>query len=316
MIFSIIILAIALIFTAIKIVSGVKQMESAPYGDAGKASRNAGRSKIRTGIIVGVIGILASILQPFALERVDAGHKGIIVNLAGSERGVQSYQYRTGWVVYNTWFKQVLEFPIYQQHIEYDDQMVVTKGGFSATIKPSFNYSLKEDAIGDMFQNLRVSVKEIEQGWLKNAIIGAVNDEANRWEVDSIFNHRQAFENAIVAECNKRLTKWFNVSQLRTNITPPESLQEAIIAKTKSIQQAEAEEQRAIAAESTKRRKIAEAQADSAETIINASATAKAIQLKQEKITPLYIEFLKAQAWDGKLPSTVAGSSGTFLNIK
>jgi hypothetical protein len=25
---------------------------------------------------------------------------------------------------------------------------------------------------------------------------------------------------------------------------------------------------------------------------------------------------LKAQAWDGKLPTTMAGSSGTFLNIK
>ena len=263
-----------------------------------------------------VVGIIISIFQPYKVERIDAGHKGIVVNLSGGDRGVASYQYKTGWVVYNTWFKQVLEFPIYQQHIEYDDQMVITKGGFSATIKPSFNYSLKEDAIGDMFQNLRLGVKEIEQGWLKNAIIGAVNDVSNTWEVDSIFGHRQAFENAIVAECNVRLTKWFNVSQLRTNITPPESLQDAIVAKTKSIQQAEAEEQRAIAAESTKKRKIAEAQADSAELIINASAAARAMKLKQQELTPIYVEYLKAQAWDGKLPSTVAGGSGTFLNIK
>lgn len=316
MIFSIIIISVALIYAALKLIAGIKLLDGAASGERGNADRISGRGKIRTAIIVAILGLTIGLFQPFAMERVDAGHKGVVVNLAGSERGVQSYQYRTGWVVYNTWFKQVLEFPTYQQHIEYDDQMVVTKGGFSATIKPSFNYSLKEDAIGDMFQNLRVGVKEIEQGWLKNAIIGAVNDEANRWEVDSIFNHRQAFENAIVTECNKRLTKWFNVSQLRTNITPPESLQEAIIAKTKSIQQAEAEEQRAIAAESTKRRKIAEAQADSAETIINASAAAKAIQLKRDKIDPIYIEYIKAQAWDGKLPSTVAGGTGTFLNIK
>ena len=277
---------------------------------------SAGRVTFFKGIAVLVVGILVSIIQPYSVERIDAGHKGIVVNLSGGDRGVASYQYKTGWVVYNTWFKQVLEFPIYQQHIEYDDQMVITKGGFSATIKPSFNYSLKEDAIGDMFQNLRLGVKEIEQGWLKNAIIGAVNDVSNTWEVDSIFGHRQAFENAIVAECNVRLTKWFNVSQLRTNITPPESLQDAIVAKTKSIQQAEAEEQRAIAAESTKKRKIAEAQADSAELIINASAAARAMKLKQQELTPLYVEYLKAQAWDGKLPSTVAGGSGTFLNIK
>ena len=39
-------------------------------------------------------------------------------------------------------------------------------------------------------------------------------------------------------------------------------------------------------------------------------------KIKQKELTPLYVEFVKASAWDGKLPTTVAGSSGTFLNIK
>jgi regulator of protease activity HflC (stomatin/prohibitin superfamily) len=166
-----------------------------------------------------------------------------------------------------------------------------------------------------MFVNLRLPIKQVEQGWLKNAIIGAVNDVANTWEVDSIFNHRQAFESAIVTECNLRLSKWFNVSQLRTNITPPETLQESIIAKTKAIQQAEASEQQAIAAISEGRRKVAVARADSAETIINANASALSIKIKQSQLTPMYIEYLKASAWDGKLPTTVAGGSGLFLNL-
>ena len=292
------------VFLAVAVIKGI----SAVNNENGAGLRNA--------IIIAVVGIIIAFIQPFAVERIDAGHKGIVVNLSGSERGVQSYQYKTGWVVYNTWFKQVLEFPTYQQHIEYDDQVVITKGGFSATIKPSFNYSLKPEAIGEMFENLRVDVKTMEQGWLKNAIVGAVNDEANKWEVDSIFSHRQEFEAAIVVECNRRLTKWFDVSQLRTNITPPDALQESIIAKTKAIQQAEASEQQAIAAIAEGKRKIAVARADSAETIINANAAALAIKIKQTQLSPLYIEYLKANAWDGKLPTTVAGSSGTFLNIK
>ncbi len=115
---------------------------------------------------------------------------------------------------------------------------------------------------------------------------------------------------------NKRLSKWFNVSQLRTNIVPPESLQEAIIAKTKAIQQAEAAEQQALTAFADGKRKVAVARADSAETIIKANASALSMKIKQRELTPLYVEFLKAQAWDGKLPTTVAGGSGTFLNIK
>ena len=267
-------------------------------------------------LVIFIVGLLLSMFQPYAIEKIDSGHKGLKINLVGNQRGVSSYQYKTGWVVYNTWTEQVLEFPTYQQHIEYDDQPVILKGGFSATIKPTFNYSLREDAIGDMFVNLRRDIKDVEQGWLKNAIIGAVNDVSNTWEVDSIFNHRQAFEAAIVLECNVRLSKWFNVSQLRTNIVPPDALQESIIAKTKAIQQAEASEQQAIAAISEGRRKVAVARADSAETIINAQAAALAIKIKQNQLSPLYIEYIKAQNWDGKLPTTMAGGTGTLLNIK
>jgi regulator of protease activity HflC (stomatin/prohibitin superfamily) len=268
------------------------------------------------GVLVFIILLITAFVQPFAFERVDAGNVGIKIKLTGNSRGVSNYEYKTGWVMYNSWTEQMLEFPTFQQHIEYDDQVIITKGGFSASIKPSFNYSLKPTAIGDMFENLRVDIKQVELGWLKNAIIGAVNDVSNTWEVDSIFTHRAQFEASIVVECNKRLTKWFNVSQLRTNITPPESLQEAIIAKTKSIQQAQAEEQRALAAVATKKRKIAEAQADSAETIINATAASLAMKLKQNQLTPMYIEYVKWTNWDGKLPSTMTGSAGTLLNIK
>ena len=86
-------------------------------------------------------------------------------------------------MIYNSWISKLYEFPPYQQHIDYPEQSVITKGGFEATIKPSFNYSLNAGSIGDMFQNLRLPVKEVEQGWLKNAIISSVNDVANLYEM-------------------------------------------------------------------------------------------------------------------------------------
>jgi regulator of protease activity HflC (stomatin/prohibitin superfamily) len=283
-----------------------------------------GISALRSGFrgaIISAILLVVALIQPYSIERIDAGHRGIVVNLSGSERGVASYQYKTGWVIYNTWFTQVLEFPTFQQHIEYDDQSVILKGGFIATIKPTFNYSLKEDAIGDMFVNLRRPITEIEQNWLKNAIVGSVNDEANKWEVDSIFNHRQAFEAAIVTECNVRLSKWFNVSQLRTNITPPEALQEAIISKTKAIQQAEASKQQAIAAKADGERKVAVARADSAEQVINAAAKAKSNKLLEQSLTPLLIQNKWIEAWKAggsQVPSYISGGAGEkfMLNIK
>lgn len=266
-------------------------------------------------IIVG--GIFIAIIQPFNVERVDAGHVGIKVKLTGNSRGVSKYEYKTGWVLYNSWTEQLYEFPTFQQHIDYDEQSVITKGGFTAIIKPSFNYALKPNAVGDMFQNLRLDIFSIQQGWLKTAIVGAVNDVANRWEVDRIFNEREQFESAIVDECNKRVSKWFMVSQLRTNIVPPPALQEAIEAKTQAIQQAQAEDQKALTAEAEARKKIAQAKGDSAQVVIEASAAARAMQIKQLQLTPLYVEYMKIQKWDGKTPTTVLGNNtSTLVNVK
>lgn len=312
--FSIIILIIAVVLGLLNIFKGIAQKNNAGYDN--RAEKTEGSKKVIRGIAIIVIGLIVSAVQPFAIERIDAGNKGLKVNLTGSERGVSSYQYKTGWVVYNDWTEQVKEFPLFQQHIEYDAQTVITKGGFAATIKPSFNYSLREDAIGEMFVNLRLDIKEVEQGWLKNAIVSSVNDVANRWEVDAIFNKREEFEAAIITECNKRVSKWFTVSQLRTNIIPPKSLQQAIEGKTKAVQEAQAAMQRKLVAEAEAQEKIAIAKGDSAKAIIDAQAASLAIKIKQRELTPAYIEYIKWSNWDGKLPTTIAGNSGTLLNIK
>lgn len=279
-------------------------------------------------ILILVIGIIISLAQPFALERVDAGHVGLKVKLSGDNRGISDYQYKTGWVVTNTWFEKLYEFPTFQQHIEYGDQTVITKGGFSAIIKPTFNYSLKPDAVGDMFEQLRLGVKEIEQGWLMTAIVGSVNDVANRWAVDDIFNKREEFESAIINECNKRTSKWFVISQLRTNIVPPDALKSAIEAKTKAVQDAQAAIQQALVADAQAKKKIAIARGDSAAVVINAAGQAqaaiiaadgesKSMKLKQAQLSPLYIDYIRASNWDGKYPTTIlGGNSQTLLNLK
>lgn len=279
-------------------------------------SREKGKWLLKPILIV-VIGLIISLINPFSLERVDAGHIGLKVNLTGDSRGVSDYTYKTGWVVFNNWTEKLYEFPTYQQHIDYNVQTVITKGGFSADIKPSFNYALVPTTVGDMFQNLRLPIKEVEQGWLKTAIVGSVNDVANKWAVDSIFNYRELFESSIVSECNKRISKWFTVSQLRTNITPPPALQSAIEAKTKALQDVQVAENQKQVAIADAMRKVAIARGDSAKMVIEAAGEAEAIRRKQLTLTPMYVEYMKIQQWDGKNPSTVVGGgSGTIVQVK
>jgi regulator of protease activity HflC (stomatin/prohibitin superfamily) len=261
------------------------------------------------------LAMLVVTINPINVERIDAGHVGIKVSNIGDNRGVGKTEYVTGWVFYNSWISKIYEFPIHQQHIDYEEADIVTRGGFRATIKPSFNYSINPGNVASMFQNLRVGVKEMEQGWLKNAIVGSVNDVANRYTVDSIFNHREEFESSIVKECNKRVSQWFNVSQLRTNIVPPKEISESIVAKTRAIQEVQvAENQRQVAVAEAER-KIAEARGDSAQAVIQASGRAEAIKKEQLSLTPLYIEYIKIQKWSGQVPTTVAGNSGFMIQL-
>jgi len=278
-------------------------------------------TKTNTGLIIkAVVVVLASIIlgtvNPITVERIDVGNVGLKVNNTGDERGVSKTAYVTGWVFYNNWLSRIKEFPVTQQHIDYEETSIITRGGFQAIIKPSFNWSVNPGNAADMYQNLKQDVDQIKDTWLKNAIIGAVNDIANLYTVDSIFNHRAEFEADIVKECNKRVSKWFNVSQLRTNIVPPKEITQAINAKTAAVQEAQAAIQQKIVAEAQAQTQIAKAKGDSAQAVISASGRAEDVKKEQQYLTPMYIEYIRAQRWDGKYPTTMlGGNTSTLLNL-
>lgn len=287
-------------------------------------------------IIIASIGIVAALVQPFVLERVNAGSVGLCVNLSGDERGLSSYKFQSGWNVYNTWSQQLVEIPTSQYHMTCDMNTVTMKGGFTANIKPTFNYQLIPTGAGDMYINLRnmipggggdTALKQVEKYWLLTAIVSSMNDVSNRWVIDSVLNNRELYENDIIAECNKRIGKWFNVSQLRSNIVPPPALQQSIIAKTVAIKDAQAEEEKAKTVASTTKRKLAEARGDSAYNailangkgnakLIEAEYEARSMKEKQKNLNPIYLEYLKINTWDGKNPTTILGSgTGTTVML-
>ena len=270
------------------------------------------KQAIKTGIAI-ALSLFLAFINPVTVERIDVGNVGLKVNNTGDERGVSKTAYVTGWVFYNSWLSRIKEFPVTQQHIDYEETSIITKGGFQAIIKPSFNWSVNPGNAADMYQNLRQDVDQIKDTWLKNAIIGAVNDVANLYSVDSIFNHRAEFEADIVKECNKRVSKWFNVSQLRTNIVPPKEITQAINAKTAAVQEAQAAIQQKIVAEAQALTQIAKAKGDSAQAVIAAAGRAEAVKKEQQFLTPLYIDYLKVQKWKGDVPSTVLGSNSNTL---
>ena len=79
------------------------------------------------GVIIACLAVL--FLAMFAIERIDSGQTGIIVNLAGSERGVDDAKVETGWVMYNRFVKQLFEYPAFAQIVDYEPFDIQDKKG-------------------------------------------------------------------------------------------------------------------------------------------------------------------------------------------
>jgi regulator of protease activity HflC (stomatin/prohibitin superfamily) len=302
------ILVLAILSLVMKLFTQNYYREPDKWGD--RKIKTSSASKV---VIALFISTLCGLFNPLSIDRVDSGKVAILVDNIGDNKGMAKVEYKRGWVLYNTFSQQYYEFPVYQQHIDYEENTIITKGGFQVTIKPSFNYALNPTTVDQMFQNLRVDIKAVEQGWLRNAIISSVNDVANLYTVDEIFNHRAEFETSIITECNKRVGKWFTVSQLRTNITPPPAITKAIEDKTKAVQEAQAAIQRKEVAEAEAQEKIARAKGDSAQAVISAAGEANAIKLKQLSLTPEYIEYIRVEKWNGAYPTTMLGNSPNVI---
>lgn len=268
-------------------------------------------------LIFGAFAFLAIISSLFVgCERIDAGNVGIKVNMTGGNQGVARTEYVTGWCYYWRLAQKVYEFPTFQQHKEYEPYDVPTKGGTVFTVHPTFNYNLNAGNVGDMFQKFRVSLKNLEEGFLKTSMTTAIREVTNTFTVDSILNNQAGYDAAILEKLNKELHPYFQVTQFTANLTPDPKLKDAISNKAKAIQEAQAKLAEVTVAEANAKIELTNARKDSAVKVMTALAEARAIREKQEVITSQYVEYTKwvnASPDIPRVPSTVLGSSSNYL---
>ena len=80
--------------------------------DAQTAARGARRVLLMGGVVIALLFVGCE-----STTRVDAGHVGIRVKLAGSDRGVQDMPVVTGWVAFNPLTEQIVIFPTSVQNV-------------------------------------------------------------------------------------------------------------------------------------------------------------------------------------------------------
>jgi regulator of protease activity HflC (stomatin/prohibitin superfamily) len=263
-------------------------------------------------------------------ERIDAGHVGVKVNLYGDGKGVDDVTEVTGWVFYNPISTKIVEFPTFVQHKEYkqviedgtlvsDESFVVnSKDGSEFHVSPLLNYSVKREKVPYIFSKYRVSLEQIEEGFLKTAVYDAFRVVANSYPADALISNRQEFEAKVRQVLVKQLEpEGFILSQFTSNLIYPETFKKAIEAKNNAVQTALTAENQVKTAEAQAKIKVATAEGNAQAMLTAAKAEAEANRMKQVTLTPLLLKLEWINKWDGRLPNTqVGGSSDIMLNIK
>lgn len=236
-----------------------------------------------------------------AVERIDAGHAGIRVNLVGYNKGVDDITEVTGWVFYMPLLTVIYEFPTFTQVKDYEPFAVNARDGSVFTVDPTLSYYVKEGSVPKIFRQYRRNLSELEDGYLKNVVYDCYRIVANKFSSDSLMSNRQKFEDEVQILLSETLIKeGFVYQQLTSNLVPPQTLIDAINIKNKTVQEAQQAEN-----------KLRQAEADAKAKIITAEAEKKVNDLKASALTPLIIQQMFIEKWDGKLP--VYGETPTIF---
>jgi regulator of protease activity HflC (stomatin/prohibitin superfamily) len=276
------------------------------------------RAKLVLGTIIGLV-FMTFLFN--SCERIDAGHVGVRVNLYGTGKGVGDITECTGWVFYNPISTKIYEFPTYIQHKEYteDNSFVVnSKDGSEFHVSPIVNYSVQRDKVPAIFSKYRRTLESIEEGFLKTTIYDAFRMTANAYTAEELISNRQEFESKVRSTLDANLLKeGFIISQLTSNLGYPETFKKAIEAKNNAVQAALTAENQVKTAEAQAKIKVATAEGNAQAMLATSKAEAESYKLKQSAITPMLLQQMWIEKWNGVLPTTQLGAGTNMMyNVK
>ncbi len=269
-------------------------------------------------LVAGVIlGIVVMSVMFASCERIDAGHVGVKVNMYGDGKGVDDITEVTGWVFYNPIGAKIVEFPTFMQHKEYTGEesfVVNSKDGSEFHVSPLINYSVQREKVPYIYSKYRVSLEQIQSGFLKTAVYDAFRLTANAYTAEELISNREKFEVKVRAQLDSSLiSEGFMISQMTSNLVYPETFKNAIEAKNNVVQSALMAENKVKQAEAEAKIKIATAEGNAQAMLTSAKAEAESNRLRQQTLTPLLLQQMWIEKWNGAVPQTQLGQGTNVM---
>lgn len=247
------------------------------------------------------ISVLLAAVFFASCTRIDAGYEGIKVNQYGSSKGVDGVALVTGRVWYNPITEDVYQFPTYIQTFDYEPFTVNAKDGSVFTVDPTISYAVMGGKTPHVFVKYRKGIEEITETTLLNYVKDAYRIQFNRYTTEQLISNRQSFEDAVQKSLEATFKlDGFHLEQLTSGLLYPESIVQAIDAKNRAVQAAMQAQNELVKDSIDAKRKLIQAQAEKTSN-----------ELKQQSLSPMLIQQLFIEKWDGKTP--LYGSAPTFF---
>lgn len=291
--------------------------------------------RIARTVVLGLAALACVLVLSCATtKRIDAGHVGIRVRLAGSSRGVQDIPVVTGWVFYNPLTEQIVEFPISVQNVIWtssphegrsvDESITFSSNeGVNVNADVGLSFHIEPHMAPQLYLRFRQNdMALLANGYMRNAVREAFNDAASRMPVQDIYG---AAKGALVAEVLGKLRAVLGkdgviIDQLTINgaLRLPENVAQAInrameatqiaIQAENRVRQVRAEAEQAVAkahGEADAARARARGEADA--TLIRARSEARANQIIRYSTSASVLQYRALERWNGKLPTVNSG---------
>lgn len=266
-------------------------------------------------------GLLAALA---GCSKVPAGNVGVIVNLYGSEKGVDLKEVGTGryWV---GWNEELFLFPTFTQTETWSDAESIsfqTVEGMKVGSAVGITYSVDPDKVTTLFQKYRAGIDEITNKFLRNMVRDAFNDVASKQPVESVYGAGKADLLLAVEDRVRQQVKPIGINIERiyyaADLVLPPQVTQSLNAKIQATQMAEQRrnEVAQAKAEADKERARAQGEADAKLTL--AEADAKAIQIRAQALrsNPDVVTLNAVEKWDGKLPTYLSpGAPMPFIGL-
>lgn len=228
------------------------------------------------------------------IKRIPVGYVGVKSDIGSAINNSEDFNIQAvkGYIVYMPLYTELVLYPTTIQSANYNDIKVNAKDGTSFLLNTTVSYQLNEKKIGDFYRTSKKNFFDLNDTYLKDIVKSTYNATASLFESDSLISHRQDFDSALNKLLTKRLDELgLTLKNTVTEIEIPAEIKKIIDLKSEALQ-------KAILAEGMQK----QAAAESFVQITKAETARKEDSLKYSALTPLAVQQMFVEKWDGKLP--------------